>query len=121
MAFNLFLPAYPLDGGRILADVLLLMGLQPDLAAKITVAAAAVIGTGIVVWGLWPPMALLNAAVRRTPVFAHNLMPSVSAGNAGSDTPTMPMLLVEHSAAAPVHFDDIRKPSSAERLSVDPL
>lgn len=64
MAFNLLLPAYPLDGGRILADSLLLVGLESDVAAKITVVVATVIGSGIVVWGLWPPMVLLNAAVR---------------------------------------------------------
>ena len=94
MAFNLFLPAYPLDGGRILADMLLLAGLQPDLAAKITVAAAAVIGTGIVVWGLWPPMVLLNAAVRHLPW----VLSSVSAGKARSELP-MTMLLVGRSAS----------------------
>ena len=65
MAFNLLLPAYPLDGGRILADVLLLAGLETVLAAKITAAAATLIGAAIVLCGLWPPTVLLNAAVRR--------------------------------------------------------
>jgi len=33
--FNLFLPAYPLDGGRILANILVMKGLDPNAAAKI--------------------------------------------------------------------------------------
>lgn len=53
MAFNLLLPAYPLDGGRVLADALLLSGMEPDRAAKITVGVAAVLGTGVAGFGIW--------------------------------------------------------------------
>eukprot|EP00294_Goniomonas_avonlea_P017244 CAMPEP_0114573782 /NCGR_PEP_ID=MMETSP0114-20121206/19048_1 /TAXON_ID=31324 /ORGANISM="Goniomonas sp, Strain m" /LENGTH=129 /DNA_ID=CAMNT_0001761161 /DNA_START=287 /DNA_END=676 /DNA_ORIENTATION=- len=34
--FNLFVPAYPLDGGRVLANVLLHFGVEANKAAKIT-------------------------------------------------------------------------------------
>ena len=37
MLFNLLLPCYPLDGGRILADALLLRGLTASRAAQIVV------------------------------------------------------------------------------------
>lgn len=36
-AFNLLVPAYPLDGGRILANGLLAAGVEQYLAAKVTV------------------------------------------------------------------------------------
>ena len=52
-AFNLLLPAYPLDGGRILADALLLCGVHPVPAAKATVATAVVLGVGVVGLGVW--------------------------------------------------------------------
>jgi hypothetical protein len=38
--FNLFVPAYPLDGGRLLADGLLLAGLPAAKAAWVTVSLA---------------------------------------------------------------------------------
>ena len=53
MAFNLLLPAYPLDGGRIFADLLLMCGLDVVLAAKITVALAVAVAVGVGIYGIW--------------------------------------------------------------------
>lgn len=53
-AFNLLVPAYPLDGGRLLADSLLACGVPPPTAAKVTVGLAAPLGLGIVAWSLAP-------------------------------------------------------------------
>jgi len=50
-AFNLLVPAYPLDGGRILVDTLLTCGMAPLLTAKITIGVAAPIALGIVIFG----------------------------------------------------------------------
>jgi Zn-dependent protease len=47
-AFNLLVPAYPLDGGRILVDLLLTCGVPPITTAKITVGVAAPISIAIV-------------------------------------------------------------------------
>jgi hypothetical protein len=49
--FNLLVPAYPLDGGRILVDTLLTCGVAPLLTAKITIGVAAPIALGIVIFG----------------------------------------------------------------------
>ena len=49
--FNLLIPAYPLDGGRIFADILLTCGVAPVMAAKITVGVAFPISAGIIIWG----------------------------------------------------------------------
>jgi len=49
--FNLLIPAYPLDGGRIFADILLTCGVAPVMAAKITVGVAFPIAAGIIIWG----------------------------------------------------------------------
>ncbi|KAK9834960.1 hypothetical protein WJX81_000023 [Elliptochloris bilobata] len=51
MAFNLLLPAYPLDGGRIFADLMLLCGVPALLAAKVTVGVAITIGIAIIAFG----------------------------------------------------------------------
>jgi len=51
MAFNLFVPAYPLDGGRIFVDTMLIAGVRPDLTAKVTCAVATLISVGLIVWG----------------------------------------------------------------------
>ena len=59
--FNLLLPAYPLDGGRILADVLLLAGVEPERAARAVAASAAVLGLGVVGWGTWHGLAMTVA------------------------------------------------------------
>ena len=63
MAFNLCLPAYPLDGGRIFADLLLLCGVPVRTAAIITVALAVAIAAGLIAWGI-VKVAVLTMAVR---------------------------------------------------------
>ena len=62
MAFNLLLPAYPLDGGRILADLLLLCHMSEALAAKVVMVLAVVGAIGIAVWG-WLSASILTIAV----------------------------------------------------------
>jgi Zn-dependent protease len=49
LAFNLFVPAYPLDGGRILTN-LLLMRFGRDRAAAVTTFFSIPIGVGILFW-----------------------------------------------------------------------
>lgn len=61
--FNLFLPAFPLDGGRILADLLLLRGVSPETAAKITASLATVLGAGVVGVGIWRTLVSSVASV----------------------------------------------------------
>ncbi|PRW60200.1 MBL fold metallo-hydrolase [Chlorella sorokiniana] len=61
--FNLFLPAFPLDGGRILADLLLLRGVSPETAAKITASLATVLGAGVVAIGIWRTLVASVASV----------------------------------------------------------
>lgn len=51
VVFNLFLPAYPLDGGRIFADCLLLLGVPATQAATIVIIVAAVVAISLAVWG----------------------------------------------------------------------
>lgn len=63
MTFNLCLPAYPLDGGRIFADLLLLCRVPVRTAAIITVAVAVAIAAGLVAWGI-VRVAVLTLAVR---------------------------------------------------------
>lgn len=50
-AFNLLMPAYPLDGGRILVDALLWCGLVPVAAAKVTLAVAVPLSLAIIIVG----------------------------------------------------------------------
>jgi Zn-dependent protease len=52
MAFNLLLPAYPLDGGRILADLMLIAGVPAVIAAYITITLATLCGAGLIVCGV---------------------------------------------------------------------
>ena len=49
--FNLFLPAYPLDGGRVLANVLVMHNVEPNKAAKICVGITWVVSFGLIVYG----------------------------------------------------------------------
>jgi len=51
--FNLFVPAYPLDGGRVLANVLLHFGVEANKAAKITAMVSLPIAVVIACIGLW--------------------------------------------------------------------
>lgn len=50
--FNLFVPAYPLDGGRVLAAGLVLCGLQVLTAAIVTAVIGMVIAAALAVWGI---------------------------------------------------------------------
>ena len=49
MLFNLLCPAYPLDGGRILVDLLLIAGVPPKITAWITIITAVVVAVGMIV------------------------------------------------------------------------
>lgn len=50
-AFNVFTPAFPLDGGRILCSALLLCGCSKSFAAKIMGIISCVIGIALMVYG----------------------------------------------------------------------
>ena len=51
--FNLFVPAYPLDGGRIFADALLTAGVEPNRAGRITGCLAVAIAVAIAIAGFF--------------------------------------------------------------------
>jgi Zn-dependent protease len=51
MLLNLLIPAYPLPGGRIFADILRIAGVPANTAAKIMVVVGLVIGIGLVIVG----------------------------------------------------------------------
>lgn len=51
--FNLCLPCYPLDGGRIFADALLTRGIPPERAAAIVVRVSAAIVLGLLIYGIY--------------------------------------------------------------------
>lgn len=53
LAFNLLLPVYPLDGGRILIDALLMRGLTADRAAYIAVRVSSALLAALIVFALW--------------------------------------------------------------------
>lgn len=53
LLFNLFLPAFPLDGGRILADLMLMRGVGVERAAKVTAGTATVLGCAVLGLGIW--------------------------------------------------------------------
>lgn len=50
--FNLFVPAYPLDGGRCLASGLILCGLTVVKAAMVTALVGMLVACAIVIWGI---------------------------------------------------------------------
>jgi len=52
MAFNLFVPAYPLDGGRCLAALLVLGGMAVPKAALVTSVTGMTLAAGLAVWGI---------------------------------------------------------------------
>jgi Zn-dependent protease len=52
-AFNLCVPAYPLDGGRILCAALLLCGVGVSAAATITVVVSAILSFAIIALGVY--------------------------------------------------------------------
>ncbi|GAQ83013.1 peptidase m50 domain protein [Klebsormidium nitens] len=60
--FNLLLPAYPLDGGRILADLLLSCGVSSKVAAIVTLCIATPIAVLIVMYGIYN-VAIMTIAV----------------------------------------------------------
>jgi Zn-dependent protease len=49
MLFNLLCPAYPLDGGRILVDLMLIIGVPPKTTAWITIVIAVAVSIAMVV------------------------------------------------------------------------
>jgi Zn-dependent protease len=50
---NLLLPAYPLDGARVMVDSLLLLGASEAAAALITVACASAVGVGLCIYAFY--------------------------------------------------------------------
>lgn len=51
LIFNLFIPAYPLDGGRIVADSLLMMGIPEETCGKIMAGVSLPLALGIIIYG----------------------------------------------------------------------
>ena len=64
MAFNLLLPAYPLDGGRIFADAMVLCRVPVRVAAYITAGLAVAIAVALIAWGVVRE-AFITVLVRR--------------------------------------------------------
>ncbi|GIL68120.1 hypothetical protein Vafri_21409 [Volvox africanus] len=97
-AFNILVPAYPLDGGRILANTLMAMGASMRMTAIATVAIATPVAVGLFVFGIvvFQMVTILVAvfilystfqlfmAIRHDKLSEHPLFASVSAGGAGS-------------------------------------
>lgn len=52
LCFNLFLPAYPLDGGRLLVDALLLRGWRMEPTARAAGWASAALAVALACWGV---------------------------------------------------------------------
>lgn len=82
-AFNLLLPAYPLDGGRALADLLLICGAGAQSAGKAVSGLGVVVGLVILAYGFWRKM-LLTIAVGVWMLFStFELLAFVVKGRAG--------------------------------------
>ena len=71
--FNLFIPAYPLDGGRVYAACLILYAkLKPEIAAKVTVLTAFLIAGGMVIYsiiGFFSPIATSSLLIGLIGIF----------------------------------------------------
>jgi Zn-dependent protease len=65
--FNLFIPAYPLSGGRIWAALLVKCGVKVNTAAYVTSITALLLAAGMVVWGLY--VFLLDDTDGGSPIF----------------------------------------------------
>ena len=95
LAFNLFLPAYPLDGGRVLADLLLLCGLSPKVAGSVTFALGLLVSIAVLVYGFWMK-SILTVAVAAYMLFsAFELLAYVVRGRAAQHP------LFDYGGAAP--------------------
>ena len=77
MAFNLLLPAYPLDGGRILVNLMLLCRMPIKPAAIITVALAVVVAVLLLVWG-FVKTAILTIAVSTPEGWPDTCLPDIT-------------------------------------------
>lgn len=53
MAFNLFIPAYPLDGSRILTSALAICGASIELASAVVIGISAVMSLGLLAYGIY--------------------------------------------------------------------
>lgn len=70
--FNLCLPCYPLDGGRILADALLARGLSPTRAAGVLVRISALVALGLLAYAAF--LLVEQAGTGQASVPAHALV-----------------------------------------------